>query len=202
MGRSGRWYLLQNDLYDKQNTMRKLIAAINMTLDGFCDHTAMMADEEIHRHYSDLLRSADAVIYGRITYQLMESHWPAVVKKPTGIKSTDEFAVILDNISKIVFSNTLENVHWKNARLAKGDMKQEILALRQQTGKDILVGSPSLIAALTRLGVIDQYQLCIHPVIVGTGLPLFKNIKDKIKLNLLKTKTFGAGQLLLYYEPA
>jgi len=95
--------------------MRKLIAAINMTLDGFCDHTAMIADEELHQHYNELLRNAGTLIYGRITYQLMESYWPSVVKNPTGIKSMDEFAVAIDNIPKIVFSNTLKNVEWKTA---------------------------------------------------------------------------------------
>src|SRR5882672_11862865 len=99
--------------------MRKLIAAINMTLDGFCDHTAMNADEGIHQHYNELLSNADTLLYGRITYQLMESYWPTVVKKPTGIKPTDEFAVLIDNISKIVFSRTLKNVNWKNTKLKK-----------------------------------------------------------------------------------
>src|SRR6185295_15254086 len=99
--------------------MRKLIAGINMTLDGFCDHTTMIADDEIHQHYTDLLKSADTIIWGRITYQLMESYWPTVVKNPTGNKAQDEFAVVVDNISKIVFSQTLKNVSWKNARVAK-----------------------------------------------------------------------------------
>ena len=112
--------------------MRKLIAAINMTLDGFCDHTAMIADDEIHQHYNELLSSADTLIYGRITYQLMESYWPTVVKNPTGNKPTDEFAVLIDDISKIVFSHTLKDVEWKNARLAKGGIKEEVLELKQQ----------------------------------------------------------------------
>ena len=99
--------------------MGKLIAAINMTLDGFCDHTALIADDEIHQHYNELLSNADTILYGRITYQLMESYWPTVVKNPTGNKPMDEFAVIIDNISKIVFSHTLKNVEWKNAKLAK-----------------------------------------------------------------------------------
>jgi dihydrofolate reductase len=99
--------------------MRKLIAAINMTLDGFCDHTAMIADDEMHQHYNELLSNADTLIFGRITYQLMESYWPTVVKNPNGNKTADEFAVILDNISKIVFSHTLKNVDWKNAKLVK-----------------------------------------------------------------------------------
>ncbi len=92
--------------------MRKLIAAINMTLDGFCDHTAVIPDEEIHQHYNELLSNADTLLYGRITYQLMESYWPAVVKNPTGNKPMDEFAVLIDNISKIVFSRTLKNVDY------------------------------------------------------------------------------------------
>jgi len=182
--------------------MRKLIAAINMTLDGFCNHTAMIADEEIHQHYNELLSNADTLIYGRITYQLMESYWPSVVKNPTGNKPMDEFAVLIDNISKIVFSRTLKNVDWKNTTLKKEVIKEEILELKAQTGKSILVGSPSLIVALTQLDLIDEYQLSVQPTVLGSGLPLFKNVRDRVNLKLLKTKTFGCGAVTLYYEPA
>jgi dihydrofolate reductase len=181
--------------------MRKLIAAMNMTLDGFCDHTAMIADDEIHQHYNELLSNADILIYGRITFQLMESYWPSVVKNPTGNKPMDEFAVLIDNISKIVFSRTLKNVDWKNTKLKKEVIKEEVLELKQQAGKNILVGSPSLIVALTHLDLIDEYQLGVQPIILGSGLPLFKNVKDRINLKLLKTKTFGCGAVTLYYEP-
>jgi dihydrofolate reductase len=181
--------------------MRKLIAAINMTLDGFCDHTAMIADDETHQHYNELLSNADTLIYGRITYQLMESYWPTVVKNPTGNKPIDEFAVLIDNISKIVFSRTLKSVDWKNTKLKNEVIKEEILELKQQTGKNILIGSPSLIVALTQIDLIDEYQLCVHPIVLGSGLPLFKNIKERINLKLLKTKTFGCGAITLYYEP-
>ena len=181
--------------------MAKLIAAINMTLDGFCDHTAMIADEEIHQHYNELLGNADTIIFGRITYQLME-YWKSVVENPTGNKPMDEFAVTIDNISKIVFSRTLENVDWKNTKLKREVIKEEILELKQQAGKNILAGSPSLIVALTQLGLIDEYQLGVQPTVLGSGLPLFKNIKDRIDLKLLKTKTFGCGAVTLYYEPA
>ena len=170
-----------------------------MTLDGICDHTAMIADDEIHQHYNELLSSAGIVLYGRITYQLME-YWATVVKNPTGIKSMDEFAVTIDNIPKIVFSNTLKNVEWKTAKLAKRDIKEEVLELKQQAGKNILVGSPSLIVALTQLDLIDEYQLCVQPIILGNGLPLLKNINDRINLKLLKTKTFSSGSITLYYE--
>jgi dihydrofolate reductase len=182
--------------------MRKLIAAINMTLDGFCDHTAVIADDEIHQHYSELLSSAGTLLYGRITYQLMESYWPNVVKNPTGNKPTDEFAVLIDNIPKIVFSHTLKNVEWKTAKLAKRDIKEEVLDLKQKTSRNILVGSPGLIVTLTQLNLIDEYQLCVHPIILGSGLPLFKNINERINLKLLKTKILGSGAITLYYEPA
>jgi len=185
--------------------MRKLIAAMNMTLDGFCDHTAMIADDEIHQHYNELLSNADTLIYGRITYQLMESYWPTIVKNPTGNKPTDDFAVLIDNISKIVFSHTLKNVQWKNARLAKRGIKEEVFELRQSSNggsKDILVGSPSLIIASLKLHLVDELQLCIHPTISGKGLSLFKNLNDSINLKLLKTKRFGCGAIILYYEPA
>ena len=175
-----------------------------MTLDGFCDHTAGIADEEIHQHYNELLSNADTLLFGRITYQLMESYWPSVVKNPTGNKPIDEFAVLIDNISKIVFSHTLTNVEWKNAKLAKGDIKAEILELKQSRNggsKDILVGSPSLIVALTHLDLIDEYQLSVQPIVLGSGLPLFKNVNDRIDLKLLKTKTFGCGAVILYYVP-
>ena len=181
--------------------MRKVIAAINMTLDGFCDHTAMIADDEVHQHYSDLLRDADTLIYGRITYQLMESYWPSVVKDPTGNKPTDEFAVSIDNISKIVYSRTLRSVDWKDTELKSEIVKDEILELKQHAGKDILVGSPSLIVALTQLGLIDEYQLGVQPTVIGSGLPLFKNIIEKVMLKLINTKTFRCGAIILYYEP-
>ena len=176
-----------------------------MTLDGFCDHTAMIADEEIHEHYNELLRNADTLIYGRITYQLMESYWPSVVKNPTGNKPIDEFAVLIDNISKIVFSRSLQHVDWKNTELKKELIKEDILELKQSRNggsKPILVGSPALIIAFAQLDLIDEYQLSVQPTIIGSGLPLFKNIKDRINLQLLKTKTFGCGAITLYYERA
>lgn len=181
--------------------MRKVIAGINMTLDGFCDHTAAIADDELHQHYNNLLKSGDTLLWGRITYQLMESFWPGVVDNPTGNKPVDEFALIADNINKIVFSHTLKNVTWKNTRLATKDLKEEVLSLKQQAGRDIFVGSPSLIVGLTNLNLIDEYQLCIHPIILGKGLPLFKNLNERIDLKLIKTKTFSSGSIVLYYEP-
>lgn len=181
--------------------MRKLIAAINITLDGFCDHNAVIADEELHENANELLRSADTILFGRITYQLMESGWPPIVKQPTGIKSVDEFAQLIDHISKIVFSNTLKDVEWKNTRLTNGNIKEEVLKLKQQPGKNILVGSPGIIRTLMEPGLIDEYQLSVQPIVLGNGLPLFKNIRNRVNLKLLKTKTLNSGVVTLYYEP-
>ena len=182
--------------------MRKLIAAMNMSLDGFCNHEAMSADDEIHEHYNDLLRNAGTLIYGRITYQLMENYWPTVVKNPTGNKPMDDFAVLINDLPKIVYSRTLAKVDWKNTILKKEIIKEEILQLKQQAGKPIVAGSPGLIVALAQLGVVDEYQLSIQPVILGSGLLLFKNIRERIDIKLLQTKPFGCGAITLYYEPA
>lgn len=171
-----------------------------MTLDGYCDHTAVDPDEEVHRHYADLLRSADAVLYGRITYQLME-YWRTLVANPSGDRAMDEFAVVMDNTPKIVFSRTLKTLDWESARLSARSLEEEVPDLKQQPGNNILVGSPGLIAALANLHLIDEYQICVHPVLAGGGMPLF-NMQEPTKLNLIRTKTFGGGAVILYYEPA
>lgn len=181
--------------------MRKVVAAINMTLDGFCDHTSGIVDDEIHQHYTGLLRSAGDIIYGRITYQLMESYWPAVVRNPTGNRPIDEFAGAINGIPKLVFSHTLKNVEWETATVAARGIEEEVLELRQKAGSDILVGSRSLIISCMNLNLVDEFQLCVHPVIAGEGLPLFKNIDGSVHLKLLKTKTFRCGAVVFYYEP-
>jgi dihydrofolate reductase len=181
--------------------MQKLIAAINMTLDGFCDHTAIIPDDEIHQHYNELLKEAGALLYGRTTYQLMENYWPAVVKNPTGNKPMDDFALLIDDVQKIVFSRTLKNVTWKNSILKNEIIKEEIKELKHQSKKNLFAGSPSLITGLANLDLIDEFQICIHPVIAGSGLVLFKNLQNRIDLKLLKTKTLGGGAVVMYYEP-
>ncbi|MGG7665208.1 dihydrofolate reductase family protein [Dyadobacter sp. BHUBP1] len=180
--------------------MGKVIAAINMTLDGVCDHTKVSPDDEVHHHYENLLRDADAILYGRITYQLME-FWRSILENPTGNRSMDEFAVAIDHVPKIVFSRTLPDVDWKSATLAKRSLEEEVLALAQQPGKRILVGSRSLIIDLLRLNLIDEFQLMIHPVIAGEGMQLFENMHARKSLKLTQTKTFDSGAIIHYYEP-
>jgi len=181
--------------------MSKVIAVMNMTFDGYCDHTAGIADEETHQHYTDVINSADAILYGRTTYQLMEDYWPALVKNPSGKKELDDFAVALDKIRKIIFSRTLKSVEWKTAKLATEGIEEEISKLKQELDGDILLGSPSMIVSGLKHNLIDEYQICVHPVILGKGLTLFKDIEESVNLKLLKTKTFTCGAVVFYYEP-
>ncbi len=171
-----------------------------MTIDGFCDHTAGIPDEEIHQHYADLLNNAGAILYGRITYQLMQ-FWQTLINNPSGEKSMDDFAVAIDKVPKIVFSHTLKNTGWDSARLSDQSLEEEALELKRLPGKDIFVGSRSLIIQLMKLNLIDEYQLCVHPVVAGSGLPLFENVNDRTVFKLIKTKTFSGGAVTLYYEP-
>ncbi len=183
--------------------MGRLIAGINMTLDGFCDHTAVTPDESIHGHYADLLKNADAILFGRITYELM-TYWKTVAENPTGTAATDDFARTIDRLPKIVFSHTLKHTGWDTARLAERPLAEEVRALQEAAGrsdKDILAGSRSLIVQLMEQRLLDELQLCIHPVIAGKGLPLFENLQNRTEFKLVKTKTFDGGAVILYYQP-
>lgn len=180
--------------------MRRTIAAINMTLDGNYDHTAGLPDEEIHQHYTELLGQGDAILYGRTTYQLME-FWRNFLENPSEEKSMNDFARAIDKIPKIVFSHTLKKVDWESATIANRDLKETVLELKQQSGNDIFIGSRSLIIQLMKLNLIDEYQICVHPLIAGSGPQLFEDISDRTILKLIKTKTFTGGAVTLYYEP-
>jgi len=174
-----------------------------MTIDGFCDHTSGIPDDEIHQHYTDLLNNSDVVLYGRITYRLME-YWRTVLEHPSDEKSMNDFAIAINKIPKIVFSRTLKNIEWESAKLANRDIEEEVLELKQSRNggnKDILIGSRSLIIQLMKLNLINEYQLCVHPVVAGKGLPLFEDIDDRTVFKLTKTKTFRGGAVILYYEP-
>lgn len=173
-----------------------------MTLDASCDHTAGVPDEEIHAHYADLLDNSGVILYGRITYGLMQ-FWQTLLKSPSGEKSMDDFALAIDKIPKIVFSHTLKNTEWDSAKLSDLSLEEKVLELKQQPGKDILVGSRSLILQLLKLNLVDEFQLCIQPVVAGNGghLPLFEHISDRTLFKLIKTKTFHGGAVMLYYRP-
>jgi len=180
--------------------MRKIIAAINMSLDGFCDHTSMNADAELHDYFTNLLNGAGLLVYGRTTYMLMEDYWPALLQQPSEDAAMNRFAEAIDRVPKLVFSHTLKELKWKTAQLAKNDLQTELRQQKELPGADIFVGSPGLIATLTQLKMIDAYRLCIHPVIVGTGNPLFKNISDSVQLTLNNTYSFKSGIVLHQYS--
>ena len=180
--------------------MRKVIAATNITIDGVYDHTEGLADSEIHQHYAELLDNADIILYGRTTYQLMQ-YWQTLLTNPSGDKTADDFAIAIDKIQKIVFSHSLKNTDWDSAKLATKSVDELVRELKQQSGKDILVGSRSLIMQLMNLNLIDEYQLCIQPVVAGKGSLLFDNVNERTILKLTKTKKFTNGAIILYYEP-
>ncbi len=182
--------------------MSKLIAAINITLDGYCDHTAGIADEQLHDYYTAMLHTAGALLYGRTTYQLMEDAWPAMLVQPTGNSALDNFAAAIDKVPKIVFSRTLSSLNWASARLATASLEEEVMQLKQQPGLDCYVGSPSLISTLTESRLIDEYQLCVHPVILGKGLPLFRNQSERLVLKMLSYERFDSGAMVMRYVAA
>ncbi len=180
--------------------MRKVIAAFNTTLDAISDHTAGIPDEEIHRHYTELIHEAGVMLYGRTTFQLME-YWRTVLADPSDKKSMNDFARAINEIPKIVFSRTLKSVDWPTATITTRDLEDEVLHLRQQPGHDILVGSRSLIMQLLKLNLIDEFQLCIHPVVARNGSPLFEKGNERTLFKLIKTKSFSGGAVILYYQP-
>lgn len=181
--------------------MRKVVAAFNMTLDGVCDHTTGIADEELHQHYADLINHGGVILYGRTTYELMQ-FWQTLLQNPSGKKSMDDFAISIDKIPKLVFSSTLKDTNWESAKISDSSLNEKVLELKQESGKDILVGSRSLIIQLLNSNLIDEFQICIHPVIEGKGLRLFDQIENRIMLKLIKTKTLNSGVTVFYYEPA
>ncbi|RYE17734.1 MAG: dihydrofolate reductase [Sphingobacteriales bacterium] len=180
--------------------MRQIIAATNITIDGVYDHSEGLADSALHQHYTELLDDADIILYGRTTYQLMQ-YWKPLLTNPSGDQTTDNFAVAIDKIKKIVFSHSLNNPEWESATLATQSLEELVSALKQQPGKDILVGSRSLIMQLMNLDLIDEYQICIQPVVAGKGSLLFDNVAERTVLQLTKTKSFTNGAIILYYKP-
>jgi dihydrofolate reductase len=179
--------------------MRKIIFAINITVDGFADHTAVIADDELHDFYSELLDSIDIVLFGRKTYQLMESFWPVADKDPGSTRSMIEYAHKINAKPKIVFSKTLDKVTWNNTRLVKENMIDEVLKLKNKPGKNLSAGSLSIASALAKQGLIDEYWFLIQPIILGKGKHLLSGLKDRIDLVQVDTRTFKSGVVVLHY---
>jgi dihydrofolate reductase len=182
--------------------MRKVVFAINMTADGYCSHTDGIPDEELHAYFTRVLRKASVILSGRITYQLMVPYWPDIARNQSDTAAINEFARVYNSLDKVVFSTTLTHVEDKNTRLAHASIAEEVLALKQQPGKDICVGSLSIASQLSDCGLIDEYHFVVHPVIAGKGPRLFETVKPQAKLLLdfIGSETFHSGVVALRYK--
>jgi dihydrofolate reductase len=178
--------------------MRKLVYAINTTLDGCIDHTKFRPDEDTFAYMTQLTRDADTFVYGRITYQLMVPYWPDAAKEDP----SDEFAQAFDAVGEIiVFSQSLNSAEDEKTRIVGTGLKDEILKLKQEQGKNIFTGGVAIPAQLAELGLIDEYHIVVHPIIVGEGRRLFedRNLQQKLQLKLVEAKVFNSGAVVLRY---
>ena len=180
--------------------MGKLTFAINVTLDGCVDHREGVADAELHEHFTRLMDGAEAMLFGRITYEMMESHWPAVARNENAPADERHWAQKLDRKRKYVVSRSRQDFSWENTVHLVGDLREAIVALKAKTAGEVLVGSPTLDTQLEKLGLIDEYQLVVHPVIAGHGPTLLPGLKEPRQLELVATQRFAAGQIALHYR--
>jgi dihydrofolate reductase len=182
--------------------MRKVVFAINITADGYCSHTDMIADEELHKYFTRVLRNASLLLYGRITYQLMVPYWPDIARNQSESEATNEFARVFDSLDRVVFSTTMKHAEENKTRVLGGNLTEEVLALKQQPGKDICVGSLSIASQLSERGLIDEYRFVVHPVVAGKGPRLFETVKaqDTLQLDYIDSETFQSGVVALHYR--
>ena len=197
----GRRRSFNQNFSTKCTPMRKLIYAINLTLDGCFDHTNMTPDEELFDFFIDLVSGAGALVYGCITYQLMVPYWPDVLNDPTSSKTDIEFARAFVSAEKVVFSKSLAQVEDKNSRLVRTNPVEEILRMKQQPGKDILVGGVVFPSYLIEKGLVDEYIFVVYPIIVGKGKRLMEgtSLLQKYRLKLVDSKILKSGSVLLHY---
>ncbi|HRJ56250.1 MAG TPA: dihydrofolate reductase family protein [Anaerolineales bacterium] len=179
--------------------MRKVVFAINITVDGCCGHESVVANDELHEYFTELLQDSDIEIFGRNTYHLMYPYWHDVAINQSESKATNEFARTFDLIPKIVFSTTLKSVEWKNTTLLRSNLQEEVLRLKQQPGKNISVGGLNIASQLAQSGLIDEYHFLIQPIVAGKGPRLFESGKD-FTLELVGSKTFQSGVVALRYK--
>jgi dihydrofolate reductase len=182
--------------------MRNVVFAINITLDGCCDHTKQVADEETHEYFTHLLREIDLLVFGRITYRLMVPFWPEVAKNQNMTKASNEFARTFDAIKKIVFSRSLNRAEDKNTRIVRTNLRDEILRLKQEQGKNILVGGVDVPSQLIELGLVDECRFVVGPIIAGEGRRLLEDVslRERLQLKLLESKIFKSGCVALRYS--
>ncbi|HTV06897.1 MAG TPA: dihydrofolate reductase family protein [Acidobacteriaceae bacterium] len=181
--------------------MRNVIYTINITLDGCCDHTKQYVDEVILEHFTHLMREVDLQVFGRKTYQLMVPYWPDVAKDPSATKADKEFALAFESTHIVVFSRSLDSAEDRNTRIVRGNLRDEILRLKQQPGKDILAGGVDIPSQLIELGLVDEFRFMVGPIIAGEGRRLFDavNLPQKLQLKLVESKVFPSGCVALRY---
>ena len=180
--------------------MRNLVFAINLSIDGCCDHTKFSGSEEILKYFTDLMQDVDLIVYGRKTYELMIPYWPDVVKDPSATKAEHVYAQTFTAIDKVVFSRSLESAEG-NARIVRSNPGDELLRLKQEPGKKISIGGVSLPAQVMALGLVDEFYFVIHPVIVGQGRRLFEEtvLQQNLNLKLADSKVLKSGCVALHY---
>ena len=184
--------------------MRPLRYSINLTLDGCCDHRAGSTDEELHRYWAETLAQADALLFGRVTYEMMETAWRPVAE--TGVRPDwmpdwmEPFARTIDAAKKYVVSSTLDRVDW-NAQLVRGDLGKAVQQLKRESGRGLFTGGVKLPLALAELGLIDEYEFVVHPRLAGHGPTLFAGLSKYIDLKLVSRLEFGSGAVAMRYEP-
>ncbi len=183
--------------------MRKLIFGINLTIDGCCDHTKGISDEEIHEYFAQLMQDADTLVYGRKTYGLMVPFWPDLAKSQSGpTRSINEFAKAFDAVDKIVvFSRTLQRVEGDKTRIVRSNLREEILKLKQEPGGNILTGGVDIPSQLIELGLVDEYYFVIQPILVGEGRRFLDSVtlQERLQLKLVESKIFKSGCVALRY---
>jgi dihydrofolate reductase len=195
-------FMFEDHAAQSEAQMRNVIFAINITLDGCCDHTKMIADEELLEHYTLLLRDAGLIVYGRKTYQLMVPYWPDIAKNHSETKAENEFADTFDSINKIVFSQSLDSAEGQNTKIVRTNLKDEIVSLKHEQGKNILVGGVSIPSQLIELGLVDEYRFVVQPIVAGEGRRLLEGVSlpEKLQLKLVESRIFkSSGCVALRY---
>lgn len=182
--------------------MGLLIFTLNVTLDGCCDHREGIPDDEMLDHFTQLMDSAGAMLWGRVTYEMMESVWPAVARDDKAPRAMRQWAQLLDAKPKYVVSSSRHDFPWNNTVRIAGDLQEAVAELKEKTPRGVLVGSPTLGAALERLGLIDEYHFVLHPVLAGHGPTLFQGMASSRRLELLSTNRFASGLMAMHYRRA
>ena len=181
--------------------MRNVIYGINLTLDGCCDHTKLDADDEIHEYYTHLIRNVDLLVFGRKTYQLMVPFWPEVAKNQSMTRASNDFARTFDSIKKVVFSRSLDSTEDKNTRIVRTSLHDEVVQLKREQGKNILVGGVDIPSQLIELGLVDEYRFVVAPIVAGEGRRLLEGVSlgEMVQLKLVDSKIFKSGCIALRY---